>query len=296
MKAFFRATTLASLLLAGAPLMAADPTPRRTPQELLRSETHLVIGHRGAPAVAPENTAASFREAIAAGSDLVELDYYVTKDGIHAVFHDKTLDRTTDACKIFGGEKLPVVDRSWEELKRLDAGSWYDAKFKGEPIPRLENALDLIQSGSVTLIERKDGAAKPLVELLREKNLTDDVVVQAFDWEFLKDVAKLEPTIVIGALGSKEIDQAKIDAVAEIPGVDFVGWSFKDLDQKSIDAFHAKNLKVFAYTVNEVDDAKRLLAMGLDGVITDDPRKIGTATGTDLGGESASDASVTNDQ
>ena len=81
-------------------------------------------------------------DAVRQGSDLVELDYYVTKDGIHAVFHDKTLDRTTDACKIFGGEKLPVVDRSWEELKRLDAGSWYDAKFKGEPIPRLENALD----------------------------------------------------------------------------------------------------------------------------------------------------------
>lgn len=263
--------------MSNASLFSAEPTARRTPEELLRSKTPLVIGHRGAPAVAPENTAVGFREAIAAKADMVELDYYVASDGTHVVFHDKTLDRTTDAAKAFGGEKLPIVDRSWEELRLLDAGSWYHAKFKGEPIPRLDEALDLIQSGSVTLIERKHGPAKPLVEMLAEKKLTDAVVVQAFDWDYLKDVAKFEPKIVLGALGSKELGPAQIEQVAAIPGLDFVGWSYKDVTPAAVEALHAKNLKVFTYTVNDVEAAKKLVAMGVDGIITDDPRAIAAA-------------------
>lgn len=277
MKAFFLAATFVALaVMTEASLFSAEPS-RRTPEELLRSTTPLVIGHRGAPAVAPENTAASFKEALAAGADLIELDYYVAKDGTHVVFHDKTLDRTTDAAKVFGGEKLPVIDRSWEELRGLDAGSWYGAKFAGELILRLEDALDLIQSGSVTLIERKSGAAKPLVDMLAEKKLTNGVVVQAFDWAYLKDVANIEPSIVLGALGSKEIDETKVEEAAAIPGLDFVGWSDKDMTRQAVDAFHAKNLKVFVYTVNDPARAKELVAMGVDGIITDDPKAIAAA-------------------
>jgi glycerophosphoryl diester phosphodiesterase len=278
MKAFFRTTCFVALsVMSNASLYSAEPAARRSPEELLRSKTPLVIGHRGAPAVAPENTASSFREAIAANADLVELDYYVASDGTHVVFHDKTLDRTTDALKVFGGEKLPVVDRSWKELSGLDAGSWYAPKFAGEPIPRLDEALDLIQSGSVTLIERKHGPAKPLVELLAEKKLTSEVVVQAFDWDYLKDVAKHEPSIVIGALGSKELGSAQIEQVATIPGLDFVGWSDKDVTPAAVEALHAKNLKVFTYTVNDVEAAKSLVAMGVDGIITDDPAAVAAA-------------------
>lgn len=278
MKAFFLATLFVALaVMTDASLFSAEPANRRTPEELLRSTTPLVIGHRGAPAVAPENTAASFREALKAEADLIELDYYVAKDGTHVVFHDKTLDRTTDAVEAFGGEKLPVVDRSWVELSRLDAGSWYDARFAGEPIPQLNEALDLIQSGSVTLIERKHGPAKPLVEMLAEKKLTDSVVVQAFDWDYLKDVAKLEPKIVIGALGSKELGPAQIEQVAAIDGLDFVGWSYKDVTPAAVEALHAKNLKVFTYTVNDVEAAKQLVAMGVDGIITDDPKSVAAA-------------------
>jgi glycerophosphoryl diester phosphodiesterase len=278
MKAFFLATTFVALaVMTEASLFSAEPASRRIPEELLRSTTPLVIGHRGAPAAAPENTAASFREALAAKADLIELDYYVASDGTHVVFHDKTLDRTTDAIKAFGGEKLPVVDRTWEELRRLDAGSWYDARFAGERIPRLEEALDLIQSGSVTLIERKHGPAKPLVDMLAEKKLTNAVVVQAFDWEYLKDVAKLEPSIVLGALGSKELGPGQIEQAEAIDGLDFVGWSYKDVTPAAVQALHAKNLKVFAYTVNDVEAAKNLVAMGVDGIITDDPKAIAAA-------------------
>lgn len=297
MKAFFRATCLVALaVMSDASLFSAEPALRRTPKELLRSTTPLVIGHRGAPAVAPENTAASFREALAAKADLIELDYYVASDGVHVVFHDKTLDRTTDAVKAFGAEKLPVVDRKWDELRGLDAGTWYDAKFAGERIPRLEEALDLIQSGSVTLIERKHGPAKPLVDMLAEKKLTNQVVVQAFDWNYLNDVAKLEPSIVIGALGSKELGPAQIEEAATIPGLDFVGWSYKDVTPAAVEALHAKHLKVFTYTVNDAAAAKNLVAMGVDGIITDDPKGIAAAIRAGAGPESVSDETATNDQ
>lgn len=294
MKAFFRATcSVALAVVSNASLFSAEPAPQRDPAELLRSKAPLVIAHRGASAVAPENTAASFREAIAARADLIELDYYVASDGTHVVFHDKTLDRTTDAVKAFGGEKLPVVERSWDELRGLDAGSWYHAKFRGEPIPRLDEALDLIQSGSITLIERKHGPAKPLVEMLAEKKLTSEVVVQAFDWDYLKDMANLEPSIVIGALGSKELGAAQIEQVAAIPGLDFVGWNYKDVTPAAVEALHAKNLKVFTYTVNDVEAAKQLVAMGVDGIITDDPKAVAAAIrpaeGPAAGGNGTSD-------
>src|SRR5205085_6132915 len=114
---------------------------------LLNSRRPLVIGHRGYCQFAPENTLPSFQLAMAAGADLVELDYYHSKDGQLIVIHDGDLDRTTDATNRWRQSKIKIESRTAAEIQSLDAGSWFDPKYAGTKIPLLSEALDTIQQG-----------------------------------------------------------------------------------------------------------------------------------------------------
>ena len=139
--------------------------------------------------------------ALAAGADLVELDYHHSRDGKLVVIHDHELDRTTDATNRWAQKKILVETKTATELQSLDAGSWFDPKYAGTRIPLLAEALDTIQQGGVTLIERKGGAPAACIQLLREKNLINKVVVQSFDWQYLRAFHEQEPEQVLGALG-----------------------------------------------------------------------------------------------
>ena len=191
-------TLLAICLALSSPTMKAADSDASA-LKLLNAKRPLIIGHRGYPQFAPENTLPSWKLAIEAGADMAELDYYPSKDGELVVFHDGTLDRTTDATNRWGGTKITVTSKTAAELKTLDAGSWFDPKYAGTKIPLLTEALDAIQgSGGVTLIERKQGDAATLVRLLCEKKLINQLVVQSFDWQYLKEFHELEPTQVLG--------------------------------------------------------------------------------------------------
>jgi glycerophosphoryl diester phosphodiesterase len=235
----------------------------------------LVIAHRGASADAPENTLPAFAEALKAKSDLVELDYYHSLDKIPVVIHDKTLDRTTDAEVVLGKAKIPVEATAHDDLKKLDAGKWFNAKFAGTKIPTLLEALIAIQPSSMTLIERKGGDAKTLVALLDEHKIRGQVVVQAFDWNYLADCHKLAPDLVLGALGSKELSPLKI-AQMKRAGALVVGWKHDDLNATNVAAVHAAGLRCWAYTVNDTRRGKQLVEMGVDGLISDDPASMHT--------------------
>ncbi|MEY2466444.1 MAG: glycerophosphoryl diester phosphodiesterase, partial [Verrucomicrobiota bacterium] len=170
--------------------------------KLLATKRALVIGHRGYCAVAPENTLPSFKLAMDAGADLVELDYHHSKDGTPMVFHDFILARTTDARKKWKRRRIKIAQKTANELQTLDAGSWFDPKFTGAKIPLLTDALVFIcDHGGVPLIEHKSGDAKTLAQLLRERNLINKVVVISFNWKFLRELHELEPAQVLGALG-----------------------------------------------------------------------------------------------
>lgn len=244
----------------------------------------LVIAHRGYSAVAPENTLPAFELAIEAGADLVELDYYHSSDGVPIVFHDRDLDRTTDGDKRWG-KNTPVGSRDAATLTNLDAGAWFHPRYAGVKIPTLDAALDFIQAGSVTLIERKEGDAKTCVELLRAKNLINQVVVQAFDWNYLKDFHEIEPSQILGALGppssydgkrlsseEKELNPRWNDIVKEL-GARIIVWN-RDISPEAVADAQAKGLKVWVYTINDAALANRLLDYGVDGIITDNPALI----------------------
>lgn len=230
----------------------------------------LIIAHRGNSSEAPENTLAAFESALKFNPDFIELDYHTTADGVPVVIHDKTLDRTTNALKLWGGEKLAVAGYRYDQIKDLDAGSWLNPRFAAECLPTLEQSLDLIQSGSMTMVEHKTGDAKTCVALLQRKKYQHQVVVQSFDWEFITDCHKLDNTILYGALGDKEMTEARLDQIAKT-GAKIVGWNHKHVTQREIDMVHARGLKAWVYTVDEPARAKQLIAAGIDGIISNKP-------------------------
>jgi len=238
--------------------------------DLIQSEGVLIIAHRGDSGSHPENTLPSFESAVQVGSDLVELDYVHTSEGTPLVIHDVTLDRTTDAVMRWGGKNIKVSEKTLAELSTLDAGSWYDRRFSGTRLPTLVEALDVIQQGSITLIERKGGDAKTCLDLLRRKKLIEHVVVQSFYWDYLRDCRKLSPELTLGALGFGVVTQEKVDEIVEMD-VQAVGWGHREMNRRWIEEFHRHGLKVWAYTVNNVKRVDELVDAGIDGIITNEP-------------------------
>jgi glycerophosphoryl diester phosphodiesterase len=248
--------------------------------KLVASQRSLVIGHRGYCLIAPENTLPSFKLAMAAGADLVELDYYHSKDLKLVVIHDGILDRTTDATNQWAQKKIKVETKTAAELQSLDAGSWFEPKYAGTRIPLLAEALDTIQQGSVSLIERKAGAPPDCIKLLREKGLINRVVVQSFDWGYLRAFHEQAPEQVLGALGppsqlsdgkkpvriAKELNAAWLDDLQKT-GAKVAVWSQK-VSKEAVDLAHQRGLKVWVYTINDSASANEMLDMGVDGIIT----------------------------
>jgi glycerophosphoryl diester phosphodiesterase len=249
---------------------------------LVASQKPLVIGHRGYCSLAPENTPPSFKLAMAAGADMVELDYHHTQDGKLIVMHDSELDRTTDATNRWGGKKIKIATKTAAEIQSLDAGSWFDRKYAGTKVPLLSEALDTIQAGGVTLIERKDGPPADCLKLLRDKGLINKLIVQSFDWAYVQAFHQQEPQQVLGALGPperlpngqkpagipKELSATWLDELQKT-GAKVAVWNQK-VSKEAVQLAHQRGLKVWVYTVNDPELANKLLDMGVDGLITND--------------------------
>jgi glycerophosphoryl diester phosphodiesterase len=254
--------------------------------KVLARERPLIIGHRGYSQFAPENTLRSFDLAIAAGVDLVELDCHQSKDGIPIVIHDSELSRTTDARQKWRRRLNVVHSRTAAEIQELDAGRWFDPKFTGLQVPTLAQAMERIARKSIALIECKSGDPRNLVQLLRERRMLHKVVVQSFDWSFLHAVHALEPNLVLGALGppKKLVSGRKPRAIfrrlsatwlkeVQRTGASIAVWN-QQVSRKSIQLAHQQGLQVWIYTVNTPRRASRLLHLGVDGLITDNPSLI----------------------
>lgn len=179
----------------------------------------LLVAHRGASAYAPEHTLASYRLAVQHRADFVEQDLAVTSDGVLVCAHDPTLQRTTNVEEVFpdrfreadGRRQWFIADFTLEEIKRLDAGSWFDPKFAGEKIPTFQEAIDLVRGHAGLFAELKAPGLyrdrgidmEPLVVTALRKNGLDQrsadpatpVILQSFDAEALRAVARDLPAI-----------------------------------------------------------------------------------------------------
>ena len=231
------------------------------------------IAHRGASAYAPENTLSAIRQAVELGSDLVEVDVQRTRDGALVLAHDADLTRTTDAPRVLP-RRAPwrIADLTYDELLRLDAGSWFSPAYAGEPVPTLDQALDLLTLSDTGLqLEVKQpclypGIAADVAAALRSRP-PPRVVVQSFDHDVARDIAGLAPSVPVGLLGHPPV--RRLAAVAEW------AWQVNPRHRRAtaayVDAIHAAGLDCLVWTVDRPADMERALALGVDGVITNRP-------------------------
>jgi glycerophosphoryl diester phosphodiesterase len=230
----------------------------------------LRIGHRGAAAVAPENTIASFRRAVALGAQAVELDVQRTRDGHLIVMHDETVDRTTD-----GIGRVAELDLAW--IQRLDAGSWKGPEFAGERVPTLDEVIDAIAAPTILFVELKGPAAlAPGIEedLLRVVGRARSRVrVSSFDHRALARLRELDGDLPLGALFTGlPVDPV---ALARGCGATAIHPSFHYVVPDLVAEAHAAGLEVHAWTVNVPEDIAAVRALGVDGIFSDHPDRLG---------------------
>lgn len=241
--------------------------------DFIRQPRVLVLAHRGDSRAAPENTLPAFSSALRLRADLVELDYLHSADGVPVVFHDETLDRCTDARRIFGGREIPLAAKTLAELRPLDAGAWFSPEFAGTRLATLEEALAMVCRESRVMIERKSGDAETLVELLRRIDVMDRVTVAAFDWQFLKACRELAPQLTLEALGEETLTPERL-AEAEACGASVVGWGDRWVTREHVEQVHARGLRAWVWTVDDPDRAAELIRFGVDGLISNTPGPI----------------------
>lgn len=265
-----------SMALLATSLAAAScsvSTPKSLTERLktMANRAPLVVAHRGDSGTNPENTLPAFESAVATGAAMVELDFMQTKDGVLVCFHDEFLDRTTDCRQVFGVGRTRIADHTFADLRRLDAGTFKAARFRGTRIPTLESALLSIQRGSITMIEHKHGDAEKLVSLLRRMDLVEDVLVQSFDWHFLAEVRRMEPGITLGVLGGSDSRPRPILAEIAPIGARLVHWRASRLDPADVQALHAAGYLVCVYTLNSKEQFDQAIALGVDAITTNFP-------------------------
>lgn len=233
--------------------------------------TPAVFAHRGASAYAPENTLPAFQLALDQNADGIELDVTLSADGQVVIIHDSTIERTTN-----GEGSVKRMD--YAVLRQFDAGGWFGKEFTGAHLPTLDEVLSLVGERVFTNIEIKP-FYKPMMQLVEKvadvvshQGLENKVIFSSFNPRALVMIHRLLPSVPIGFL--------------LLPGN--MGFLSKSLFGKSVPyrSLHPhygavkpemikdgqeKGYKIFAYTVNQAEDMRRLYDMGIDGIITDDP-------------------------
>ena len=217
---------------------------------------------------------AAFQLALEQGADAIELDTMLTADGEVVVMHDNTLERTTD-----GRGAVKAID--WADLKALDAGVWYGARFAGQRIPHLREVLQGVAPHTILNIELKNDAAPfndlpaRVAALLDETATHERVFISSFNPLALRRFHVLQPAIPLGLLalgggaGLGRLFAPFVPHAALHPARGAV-------TARLVARAHAHRKRVHVYTVNQPDEMRRLFAMGVDAIFTDDPALAGT--------------------
>lgn len=224
--------------------------------------------HRGASGHAPENTLAAFRLALDMGAEMCELDVQQTVDNRLAVIHDDTLNRTTNG-------KGNLWENTLAELQHYDAGSWFDPGFAGEKLPALEDVIALARGRMKLNIEVKmhghERQIAPLViEAIRRENFADECVVTSFDWKVAEEIKALAPEIKVGYIFGWQEFSPEVFAGP----VDLLSTHYSLVNADFLSRAHTSGKKVHVWTVNYKWLMRRLLKLGVSGIITNYPDRL----------------------
>jgi glycerophosphoryl diester phosphodiesterase len=243
------------------------------PVKLTTFKRPLIIAHRGYRAKYPENTLAAFSAAIDIGVKMIELDVMLTRDRKMVVIHDATLERTTDGH----GQ---VNSYTLQELKELDAGSWFHPRFAGERLPALDQVLDLVSDRTLLNIEIKsnayeahhppDAIEKQVVELVRRKNALTSVLISSFEWKILENVASMEDAPAIALISKYPAEGDNVKLCIRLKAF---SWhpNCRELQYDQVKIIREQGIRVFPYNVDSPGEYQRMIQMDVDGIITSDP-------------------------
>lgn len=227
----------------------------------------MAIAHRGASSYAPENTFAAFDLAIEMGARHLELDVHFSSDGHLVVIHDDTVDRTTDGSG-------PVTSRSLAALTALDAGAWFDPRFKGERIPTLGAVLERYWGAHlhVELKGHSAGLAQRAVDMIRSSGIATNVTITSFQKAKLEETRAYAPELPTGWLVG-EVSDAVV-AQARALGLTQLCPRAGAVTPELVSRLHAEGLVVRAWGVATEDLMRRVVTAGADGMTVNFPDKL----------------------
>lgn len=247
----------------------------------------LIIGHRGASAVAPENTLIAFERAMAAGADGVEFDVQLARDGVPVVIHDATLKRT-------GLRHDAVSELSSLELGRIDVGSWFNLRFAAQAraeyvdatVPTLKQTLELLKDSNALLyIEMKCAAsqsrslAQEVASLIKQCRVRDRVVVASFLLDAIREIKEIDRAVRTGALFALKLTgpfpskRAMVDRAVRYEA-DEALWHRSLARAGTIEEARRSGLKSVVWTVDHPSWIGRAKKYGIHAIITNDPERM----------------------
>jgi|WetSurMetagenome_2_1015567.scaffolds.fasta_scaffold351570_1 glycerophosphoryl diester phosphodiesterase len=228
----------------------------------------LLTAHRGASGYAPENTLSSMSEAIKMKADYSELDAQETSDGEIIVLHDGNLKRTTGLDK-------NIWETSYEEIKKLDAGSWYNDKFKGEPLPKLSDIIDLVKGKMKLNIELKcNGHQKKLadkvVKIVKEKDFSKECILTSFEINEIKRAKEIDSTLKVGLIfekmpGAYDVFKANMEVLSV---------NYLLVDENFVRKAKENGKEIHVWTVDDEAEMRRLIKLGVTSILTNYPEKL----------------------
>lgn len=276
-----KAATVFTLLLIVLEIgyLTAMAVSHDTMLESLNADTK-ITAHRGGALRAPENTLSALAYTWECGADFAEIDIQETKDKQLILLHDNSLKRITGLDK-------KVWELTYEEIKDLDAGSSFGKGYQGEKIPTLEEVLNFCFGRLDLNIEIKyngknKGIVQRVIQVIRENHFQEHCVITSMNYRFLEQIKETAPEIRTGYIMTM-----RYGSISQVEAADFFSVRYDYITESLIREAHALGKEVHAWTVNYRGTIKRMLDMGVDNIITDDPalvRKVqnqedGTKTG-----------------
>lgn len=223
-----------------------------------------VTAHRGGSLDFPENTMSAFRGAAEAGANWIELDIQQTKDRKIVISHDTNVFRVT-------GVNRDIIDMTYDEISKLDAGSFFSEKFKGEKMPLLEEALEFAQNNNVKLnIELKPTGKeidfeKDVVDLIKKYDFVDRCVVTSQVYSAVENVKKVDPNIK-----TLYVMSIAVGDINDLEYADNFSVEASNVDEELVETVHKEGKKLFVWTINTEENINKMIDLNVDNIITDD--------------------------
>ncbi len=233
------------------------------------SAQNVYIAHRGASYDAPENTVAAAQLAWEHDADAVEIDVHLASDNRIVVIHDKDTKRTA-----LSKSNMVIRNTPSLVLRNLDVGSWKDAAFKGERIPFLEEVIATVPDGNLLVVEIKCGSeiVPHMERILNQHPKKSQIVFISFDWNAITELKKAFPSNNAYWLSGSKADIKKRMPQLIPSGLDGINLHYSVIDQPLVDEVRSLGLEVLAWTVNDPDEARRLISLGVTKITTDRPQ------------------------